>query len=259
MRSPTLTSAFEIGNGDVVTLVGAGGKTTLMFGLAQEFSRLGKRVIITTTVKMYKKDVARADRTVFCKNIETLERQLAQSRTLGGVVSVASEPASEDKFKGIDPSVIDELASRNLADLVVVKGDGAGERLFKAPANHEPAIPSATSLVVPVVGVKAVGKPLTSKNCQRPEIAARLAGVRLGDVITPRVVARILTHEKGGAKNVPPRARIIPLLNQVDTEEELKIAMHAADLTLGLSRGRFQRVVLGRLVGDDPVVTIVER
>ena len=57
MRDLTLIDAFGVRDGEVVTLVGAGGKTTLMFALAQEFSRLGKRVVITTTVKMYKKDV----------------------------------------------------------------------------------------------------------------------------------------------------------------------------------------------------------
>lgn len=259
MRDLTLIHAFGVRDGDVVTLVGAGGKTTLMFALAQEFSRLGKRVVITTTVKMYKKDVGQADRTIFCENIESLERQLMQPQTLGDVVLVVSESASTEKFKGIEPSVIDELAERNLVDLVVVKGDGASEKLFKAPAEYEPTIPSAASLVIPVVGMKIVGKSLTSKNCQRPEIAAKLAGIRLGDVITPEVVARVLTHEKGGAKNIPSEARIIPLLNQVDTDEDLKVAMETADLALGLSNGRFQRIVLGRVGRDDPIVRIIER
>jgi probable selenium-dependent hydroxylase accessory protein YqeC len=259
MRDLTLIDAFGVRDGDVVTLVGAGGKTTLMFALAQEFSRLGKRVVITTTVKMYKKDVGQANRTIFCENVESLERQMMQPQSSGDVVSVVSESASAEKFRGIDPSVIDELADRNLVDLVVVKGDGASEKLFKAPAEYEPTIPSVTSLVIPVVGMKAAGKSLTSKNCQRPRIAAKLAGVRVGDVITPQVIARVLTHEKGGAKNAPSKARIIPLLNQVDTEEDLKVAMETANLTLELSNGRFQRIILGRVGRDDPLVRIIER
>ena len=254
-----LIDAFGVGNGDVVTLVGAGGKTTLMFALAQEFSSLGKSVVVTTTVKMYKKDAGQADQTIFFKSVENLERQLMKYKGLRNVVSVVSEPTSTEKFRGIDPSAIDDLAKRKLADLVVVKGDGAGEKFFKAPDEHEPSIPSVTSLVIPVVGMKVAGRSLTSKNCQRPEIAAKLAGAKLGEMITPQVIARVLSHQKGGAKNAPSKARIIPLLNQIETEEELKIALKTADLTLGFSNGRFTRIVLGRVGREDPVVRIVER
>ena len=38
----------------IITIVGAGGKTTLMFRLADELAKSGLRVVVTTTVKIYR-------------------------------------------------------------------------------------------------------------------------------------------------------------------------------------------------------------
>ena len=44
---------FHIKKGDIITLTGAGGKTSLMMALATELAQIGK-VLITTTTKIYK-------------------------------------------------------------------------------------------------------------------------------------------------------------------------------------------------------------
>ena len=47
-----LTKVFDIKKGDIITITGAGGKTSLMFSLARELSTLG-RVLVTTTTKIF--------------------------------------------------------------------------------------------------------------------------------------------------------------------------------------------------------------
>ncbi len=37
----------------IISFVGSGGKTTLMFAVAKKLSQLGKKVIITTSTKIY--------------------------------------------------------------------------------------------------------------------------------------------------------------------------------------------------------------
>ena len=51
--SITLKEAFAIHHGEVISLVGGGGKTTLMFALAQELASVGELVITTTTAKIF--------------------------------------------------------------------------------------------------------------------------------------------------------------------------------------------------------------
>ena len=46
------SEAFNIKKGDIITVTGGGGKTTLIFKLAEELKNSGK-VLITTTTKMF--------------------------------------------------------------------------------------------------------------------------------------------------------------------------------------------------------------
>ena len=52
-RAASLKEAFGIGPGEIVSLVGGGGKTTLMFALAQELTSGGQSVITTTTTRIF--------------------------------------------------------------------------------------------------------------------------------------------------------------------------------------------------------------
>ena len=50
---PSLKHSLMLERGGVISIVGAGGKTTLMFRLARELSKDGDRVLTTTTTKIY--------------------------------------------------------------------------------------------------------------------------------------------------------------------------------------------------------------
>ncbi|HEX7593711.1 MAG TPA: hypothetical protein VF429_06025, partial [Anaerolineae bacterium] len=47
-----LSEAFRVRSKEIVALVGAGGKTTAMFHLADELAAQGKRVVTTTTTRL---------------------------------------------------------------------------------------------------------------------------------------------------------------------------------------------------------------
>ncbi|HLE71097.1 MAG TPA: hypothetical protein VJH87_15565, partial [Vicinamibacteria bacterium] len=47
-----LVEAFGVGKGDVVSLVGAGGKTTVLYALSMELRRRGLSVVTTCTTNM---------------------------------------------------------------------------------------------------------------------------------------------------------------------------------------------------------------
>jgi probable selenium-dependent hydroxylase accessory protein YqeC len=111
--------------------------------------------------------------------------------------------------------------------------------------------------VVPVASVHAVGDPLSEEAVHRPERVAALTDRERGDTIHPADVATVLAHEEGGLKDVPQGATVVPLFNVVDDEALRETAETvAADL---LTRSdRVERVVLARMVADDPVVAVRE-
>ena len=104
-------------------------------------------------------------------------------------------------------------------------------RPIKAPAAHEPVIPPEATLVVPVVGMDALERPLSTA-AHRPELIASILSeqytVAETQPLTPEMVAALLRHPQGGLKGVPAGARVIPTLNKVETPARLSAGRQIA-------------------------------
>jgi molybdenum cofactor cytidylyltransferase len=118
---------------------------------------------------------------------------------------------------------IHTLAERHKIPLLI-EADGSRMKPVKAPAAHEPVIPPFVETVVVVAGLSALGQPLTPEWVHRPEIFANLSGLTPGERITPESLVRVLSHQRGGLKDIPEGARRLVLLNQADTPELQAVA-----------------------------------
>lgn len=206
-------------NPAVVAFVGGGGKSSTLFRLAGEVVQAGQRVVTTTTTRIFASQIALAPVHLLAAGAEmdwgALERALDNhSHCL--IIREDQTP----KAAGIDPRLVDALARRapslHLA-AILIEADGSARRPVKAPAAHEPVVPDATNLLVPVLGLDAIGLPLTEPHVHRPEILRGLLGVADPDtLLTPEMAARLLIHPQGGGKGCPPAARFLPLLNKAD-------------------------------------------
>jgi molybdenum cofactor cytidylyltransferase len=224
----SIAKALRVERGDVVSFVGAGGKTTAMFRLAGELSAAGMRVIATTTTHITKAQAQLAPASVGINELESLAAKLDQY----GHCLVVGARAPEDRVFGASEKLIAELSARADVDAILVEADGSRWFPFKAPAAHEPAVPAKTNILVPVAGIDAIGLPLDKDHVHRFEVAARIAQVPAGSAITAEVIARVLSHPEGGAKQRPPEARLVPLLNKADTGSAVLEARAAAEKLL---------------------------
>ena len=238
----------------VVTLVGAGGKTSALFRLADEAVAGGRRVVTTTTTHIFAAQAEQApvrlmvepDRTDAI-DLAALEEKLArrghcliwsppnvQSAGAGGKPTAASMTGS--KRQGLPPEVVDALAARagDLGiSLIAVEGDGSRRRPVKAPAPHEPVIPACTTHLVPVAGLDGLGLPLDAPYVHRPEQArALLQEEEASTRLTPRMLGRLVVEpyrrvERDApyiSQRPPVGARVIPLLNKADSAPRLAAA-----------------------------------
>jgi len=137
-----------------------------------------------------------------------------------GVVLVTGLPDGE-RTKGISTDLLLWLRAFCLKHHLplLVEADGSRQRPLKAPAAHEPLIPSFVDAVVVVAGLTGLGRPLDEAAVHRPEIFGQLGGLPFGANVTIDALARVLVHPGGELKNVPSRARRIALLNQADTAD----------------------------------------
>lgn len=258
-----LSRALRISAGDVVALVGGGGKTTALFRLAQELSQKKMRVLTTTTTRIFSAQIQRAPAHLkFNPTRQTVADILPQLNHLidhhqHALLIGQADPESGKAF-GIPPEVIDALAASGHFDVILNEADGSRMRPFKAPAEHEPVIPASTTLVVPVVGIDALGQPLHDDYIHRAERVSRLSGTPLNAPVTANTVAAVLSHAGGGLKNVPAQARVIPLLNKVANSAALALARSIAAQTLQTGP-QIEAVAIGAAQTSNPVSEVQGR
>ena len=189
----------------VTSIIGSGGKTSLLAALARE---LPGTVVLTTTTHILPFEGVPL---LVAPTEDDVHAALAESR----VVCVGSH--AEKNGKLVTPSLgIDALAT--LADYVLVEADGARRLPLKAHATWEPVIPACSNRAIVVFGASGLGH-LVNEKVHRPEIFCQLAGCAPDDAATPELVARAANAEAladvalvNQAETAPGRARELAAL-----------------------------------------------
>ena len=194
----------------VTSVIGSGGKTSLLAALARE---LPGTVILTTTTHILPFE---GIFTFTMQDVHGLAEKLAESR----IVCVGSQ--AEKNGKLVTPELgIDTLA--DLADYVIVEADGARRLPLKAHATWEPVIPACSGRTIVVFGASGIGHPVREK-VHRPEIFCELTGCAPDDPATPELVARAANAEAladvalvNQADVAPEKARELAVLLDIPT------------------------------------------
>lgn len=200
----------------VISLVGGGGKTTLMYNLAAHCARKGWRVLAATTTHIMQPPGG-----VWAQTDAELFRLWKC-----GSYAVAGTAAHGGKLTAPPQAQLERWMA--LADIVLIEADGAKRMPCKAPAAHEPVLLPQCDIVLAVAGVSALGESL-EKGCFRAELAQQILRVPGNAVLTPTLLAKLLVSESGGKKAVGERS-FYAVLNQVDTEEQAVLARQTADI-----------------------------
>ena len=208
----TTNASNRQANGMIWSVIGGGGKTTLLRSLADELVAEGKTVILATTTHFL--PFSGIDTVVSADEFE-VARQLKAQR----VICVGT-PAHEARNAGkLAPSRIAPHDLASLADFVLVEADGSRHMSVKAHSNREPVIPDGSNLTITVIGASAFGKPV-AQTVHREEIFCENSGCEQNDVVTPELLARHLaTETRRGA--IDPNLVIV---NQVESPETIEAA-----------------------------------
>ncbi|SFR42320.1 probable selenium-dependent hydroxylase accessory protein YqeC [Halogeometricum rufum] len=245
--TPSLPDALGIGDDSVLAVVGAGGKKTALYRLATELSD----AVLTATVRI----------PIFDDHVErvavTDDPASAATAVAERPLGLVPERERADRYRGYDPSVVDELAAAGETPLLV-KADGARNRLFKAPGEGEPQIPDAATVVAPVVSARVVGEPLSAEAVHRPERVAELTDCAPGETVRPAHVAAVLADATGGLRGVPDGASVVPVVNMADTPALESVGREVAAGVLDRAPA-VSRVLVTRLNAEAAVVDVVER
>jgi len=234
----TLAAKFGLCDRELISLVGGGGKSTLLFALGSELAGAGKRVVLTTTTKMGRFQIARTDRVCSSADPDCL-----QSASAAGKPALLLTGGDEHKVTGPPPQEIEKLFTRADVDYIVVEADGSHGMPLKAPAAHEPVIPDASTLVVILMGIDAVGRPLEDVVHRLAE-AQHLSGLSADHPMSPEDCAEILLHPQGLLRSCPDGSRLAIAITKVTTAEDIAAATRIAGI-IAVRHPEIATVVLG--------------
>ncbi len=213
--TPVRPLAHIAGPGDIVAIVGAGGKTTTMFALASALAERGLRVVTTKSTTIHRPSMARAPQLLISPP-DRWQTDLPPALDAHPVITVVTAAPTPRRYNGIPHDLAPGLLRASGADVLIVEADGARRRLLKAPAAHEPAMPPSATLLIPVACLAAVGRPLTDRHVHRPQIVAEILGIALDTPLTIDHVLTLLLDPRAGRKAAPPTARLWPAVTATD-------------------------------------------
>jgi len=131
--APSLINSLCSSPKGLISIFGAGGKTSLMFCLAKEISKAGGTVLTTTTTKIFFPDKALSPETVTASSAQDLvEKSRAGLRRHSHFSAGRHHDLSSGKLEGFSPDIIDALWRAGLFDWVVVEADGSRQKPLKA-------------------------------------------------------------------------------------------------------------------------------
>ena len=233
----------------VISFAGSGGKTTAMFRLALQYIKETKcqTVFLTATSHLGVWQTTLPDHHIIAQS----EADLVNLPASGAILITG--PLDGDRTTQVNEHTLNWLHAKSKKESIplLIEADGSRQKSLKAPAAHEPPIPEFTEVVVYVFGMFALGQPLDDEHVHRAEMFSQLSGLALGESITPDAVTKLLTHPRGGLKNIPQNAKRIALLNQAETPELQSIgggmarellAQFDSVLVGSLTQNRFQTI-----------------
>lgn len=219
-----IEKAFGIRQGDVVSLTGAGGKTSLLYALGNEF----ENSLLTTTTKLFNPD----DKKVY---IDELPLELDGS-------FVAVKAKEKDKLYGYEPEEIEKFYQNY--PYTFIEADGARMKSLKAWRDNEPVICDFSNKTIGVLDISTFNKPTIDTVLRIDEykkITTPHERIKLDNYVD------ICLHENGLFKLSKYK---ILFINKVESFEEEELVQELVRLLVQDERFNLDRIVYGSIHQD---------
>ena len=217
----------------VAAIIGSGGKTTMLWTLAQSFRH--EKVLACTTVRMFPPPPDCYDNLLQQENAESLGDPCA------GITFAGSFANDEGKVGSFSLDYLDQLIPR--FDRVLIEADGSRRLPFKGWAAYEPVVPEAVTLTLVVIPVLPEGAMVTEEFVHRIPLFCDISGALPGQAISSAHIAKLLAHSNGPLKNA--KGNVVLFFNKVATSDDVARACEVLALLPKSSRKLFCRVLAG--------------
>lgn len=209
----------------IISLVGAGGKTSIMFDLAKEFKHKDLRVLVTTTTKIFHPESYLYDDLLY-PQIPVSFSPKPKSITVAG----SGFDPNTNKIIGFDFKTIHQLIHK--FDVILIEADGSKQKDIKYPNAQEPLIYPDSNLVIGVIGLNCLGKPINEEIVHRHLLFLEFLGYSENQVIELDMLFDLVNFPAGLFKNTPQPSRKLCVLNQLDQQPDVTTIKSGIDQTV---------------------------
>lgn len=211
-----LHQALHLTTDMTVAIIGAGGKTTALWRLAEERRESG--VLVTTSTHIMQP--TECDVCCAPDDLDELRQMLAPGR-----ITCAAYPAAESgKCTGLSPALF--AAARADGIPILYEADGSKKLPAKLHQDGEPVIYPQTDAVLLLAGLRALGQPV-GQVCHRFEQSPRMRA----DPMRPFDPQDLLETIRDGIRaSGVPQKRLRILINQADTPARFADALPVAQI-----------------------------
>lgn len=221
-EEPSLFEALELeqDHREVLSLIGGGGKTTVIRRMQKEW--MARKIfhgVSTTTHMQYAKNES-------FLGTPSLESFLRIYETCGTVWM--GDPISEEKMKGLPEAFLQKVIQTGA--WLLLEADGAKCLPVKAPEEHEPVILPETTRVIQVYGLDGLDRSI-GECCFRSHRVAEILEKKEKDLLTEADLALLAASTQGGRKMVGDRLYHV-ILNKADTPQMVNRAVKAGEKML---------------------------
>ena len=201
---------LNLKKGDVVSIVGAGGKTTLLNYLSNKYS-CDNSVLMTTTTKIF----APLNYDYLYHHINFLDTVSLPLKNSLYVVA----PKYKDKLSSLPMKNLETLVK--YFDYTFVEADGSRMKPLKGWNESEPVICENTTITIGVVDLTHIGKRIDENFIHRIELFCKLVDKKEGDILTIDDYVKIILEKDGLFKN--SKGKKIIYFSKLDLMEDFKI------------------------------------
>lgn len=241
-----IARALGIGSRESICICGCGGKTSLLWGLAEFYNN--RKVLVTPTARLG------PSKSQPYNSFSSAEQLLGHisggdiftnlAPIYGNGVHLLGVP-DEDGFhlNAVPPELLQKVAP--YFDMVLTEGDGSRMRPLKGWAEYEPVVPDFTTMSVGVLTLWPVGLAMSDEYVHRMEIFCRNSGAKPGGAITLEHIAANISHPDSLISKM--RGRKVLLINQVESPREMELARNFVSLLPASVLGQLDRIICASL------------
>lgn len=210
-----LNQLFPLQTKEVISVIGSGGKTSLIWYLADYLRQ--QTVLVSPTTKMGMPAAQLYDQAF-------LQPSAALEQVAPGITFAGCQMDGKPKVSALPATVLQQAVKH--FSYILLEADGSKQLPLKGWASFEPVVPEFTTVTLAVLPLNILGKPANIKSVHRLPLFLALTQMEEGQPITVDNLLALLCHPEGIWKNAVGRQWLF--FNQVETPEHYQAAEQLA-------------------------------